>query len=62
MWPVGFGQHGRLTPEPLDVARASLEDLSPGEPGASWEHWFSREVLLIHRYPRVRGLLKTLWE
>lgn len=53
-WTAGFGQ--LLTPEPLCVLS---EDLSRGEPGASWEHGFSHDVLLIHRYLRVCGLFEN---
>lgn len=53
---AGFGQHGHLTPEPLCVL---TEDLSAGEPGASWEHGFSHDVLLIHRYLRVGRLFEN---
>lgn len=51
-----FGQLGHLTPAPLCVLS---EDLSRGEPGASWEHSFSHDVLLIHRYLRVCRLFEN---
>lgn len=46
-------------PRALYVAQESFEDLSLGEPGVSWEHCLLRDVLLIHRYPRVRGLFEN---